>query len=291
MVNFICNKCNKEFNTKQQLNIHENRKFPCDRILKCNICNKEFKKKHHLTQHKNRKFPCQSVELESKIKELEYKNEILELKLQLKCNTMINSNNNTTINNNNIVVINNFGDEDINFIKKKSLTEQIQRIMDNGIPFQIPHNARLAVEDLNYYGTDIVKIDIFRLFIKLIFKDEAHPENNTIKYDEEEDNFYYYFNKEWCIFEEESKKCLIKEIVDKIQKLLLNKKPIQNESDLRKLDMYLGEDYNIKINKIDQKDYGILSNTVVDKKMYKKVLKIEYKNTGAFDNHVNNVKK
>jgi len=291
MNNFYCIKCNKNFKTKQQLNNHINRKNPCNKILKCNRCYKEFKKNHHLTNHINRKFPCDKIELEQENRELKLKVENLELKLEnqslkLNNNSMINSN----INSNNTIIINNFGEEDISKIKKKLLSEEIQKLLNNTLPLQIKNNTDLKVEDLKYKGIDVLSIDMFRFFIKLIFNNDNFPENKTIKYNEEEDTFYYYYNNEWSIIDNDSKEILIERITKKIQKLLLDKKPISNQSDLKKLDIYLGEDYDIKINKIDDKDYALLYNSSNrTKQMYNKVLRIEYKYKNVFNNHEKNI--
>ncbi len=51
---FICEKCNKLFKSKFNLNTHLNKKNPCDKIkekLKCNICNIEFERKNHKERH------------------------------------------------------------------------------------------------------------------------------------------------------------------------------------------------------------------------------------------------
>jgi T5orf172 domain-containing protein len=86
-----CEKCNIEFKSVRNLNLHINKKIPCDRIIKCNNCLKIFKLLSHLTNHLNRKNKCIKIDFEKEIKELKhnkeileltYKNEILELKLE-----------------------------------------------------------------------------------------------------------------------------------------------------------------------------------------------------------------
>ena len=291
----LCTKCNKEFKNKYNLTKHLNKKIPCNNVIKCDNCLTIFKTNQILSNHLNRKYKCIKVDLEKEIQELKHKNEILEIEskykdkiIELKDKQNITNITNNDNSNNNTFILNNFGNENLNFIKKKTLKEDIKSIINNNLPVNIEWRTKLKVDNLEYQGFDIKQIDIFRLFIKLIFKNDKYPENKTIKYDEEEDNFYYYSNKEWCVFEEKSKNCLMGKVVEKIQKLLLDKKPITDEQELHKLEMYLGEEYNIKINKIDQTDYGILSNTVKDKERYKKVLTIEYKYNDAFENHEKN---
>jgi len=190
---YKCNKCNKEFKAKQSYQRHLNKKIPCDRIIKCNNCHKIFKLMSHLTQHNNRKNKCIRIDLEKKVKDLETKLEITELKLEiseLKKNQIIN--NNTTNNNttNNTFILNNFGNENLEFITKKFLTDSLKNIMNNTLPLAIENKTQLKVDKLSYYGTDIKDIDIFRLFIKLIFKNNDYPENETIKYEDETDEFF-----------------------------------------------------------------------------------------------------
>jgi hypothetical protein len=58
----ICNKCDKEFKTSQNLEKHINRINPCDLVHKCIRCEKIFNTKSKLIIHLNRKNPCKSVE-------------------------------------------------------------------------------------------------------------------------------------------------------------------------------------------------------------------------------------
>ena len=88
---FICNKCNKEFKTKQHYNNHLARKNPCvKQIYKCDNCLQEFKSNQYLNQHLNRKFKCQKIDLERKNIELKHQLEIVKIQ------TCITNNNNIT---------------------------------------------------------------------------------------------------------------------------------------------------------------------------------------------------
>jgi len=286
-MDFKCEKCEKEFKLKQSYQRHLNKKIPCNRIIKCDNCNKIFKTLYILNNHLNRKNKCIKVDLEKEIVELKHKNEILELKLEnaiLKNNSVVN---NTT--NNNTFILNNFGNENLEFITKKFLTNSLKNIMNNTLPLNITNGTQLKAKDLNYYGADIKDIDIFRLFIKLIFKNNDYPENETIKYEDETDEFYYYSDNEWYIVDKESKNILIERITKKIQTLLLDKKPFKDNEDLKKLQLYLGEEYDIKKNKINEKDYGILYNSPFYNKLYSKVLSIEYKDPYILDKHFDNI--
>jgi hypothetical protein len=291
---YNCNKCNKEFKSNRNLQLHLNKKIPCDRKIKCKNCLKIFNTIQNLIKHENRKNKCIKVNLEEENKDLKHKIEILELEIkykdeiiELKSNQVVN--NNTTNNTTNNFILNNFGSENLEFITKKFLTDSLKNIINTILPLQIENKTQLKIDKLEYYGSDIKKINIFRLFIKLIFKNEDYPENNTIKYDEENDEFYYYSNDEWVVVDKDSQNILIERIFQKIQQLLLDKKPLKDEKDLKKLELYLGEDYNIKINKINEQDYGLLKHSRFYKKFYNNVLKIEYKDKTKLDNHENNI--
>ena len=78
---FKCEKCNKEFKSNRNLELHKNKKIQCNRIIKCEICNKIFKTKQILTRHLNKMNKCIKEDLEQKVKDLEIK--ITELKLEI----------------------------------------------------------------------------------------------------------------------------------------------------------------------------------------------------------------
>ena len=289
---YKCKKCSKEFKSNYHLNRHINKKKSCIKdIIKCENCLTVFKTKQILLNHLNRKNKCIKVDLEKEIIELKHKNEILQLELEnqkLKNSKITNNitNSNNTTNN---FILNNFGNENLEFITKKFLTESLKNVINTTLPLQIENKTKLKVENLSYYGSDIKDINIFRLFIKLIFKNEDYPENNTIKYDEECDDFYYYSNDEWVIVDKDSQNILIERVFKKIQQLLLDKQPLKDEKDLKKLQLYLGEDYDIKINKINDNDYGLLKHSKFYKKFYNNVLKIEYKDKSKLDIHEKNL--
>ena len=83
-----CVKCDKVFKTKQNLNLHLDKKIPCDRKLECKNCKKVFKTNQKLNNHINNITKCEKVdpeiELELVKNELyEYKKLNLELKEEL----------------------------------------------------------------------------------------------------------------------------------------------------------------------------------------------------------------
>jgi hypothetical protein len=300
-----CEKCNKEFKTKRNLNLHINKKIPCNRIIKCENCLKIFITIQNLDKHNNRKNKCIKIDLEKENIELKHKLEIIELKLEnekLK-NSIIplpnniqqpitNINNNTLINNtlNANIQINNFGEEKIKKIKKEELEELNEILFRTGFPEGIKIDTKLRIDDLDYTGGYVKRIDIFKYFIELIYKNELIPENTTIKYDNNNKKIYYYKNTEWCILESEKMNEILKIIIENIGKIIIKYKIIKNEDMIWYLTEYIGDDYdNIKDNKIDKTNgYIIYNSTPMISDIYKKILRIILKNKEAFKNHKDN---
>lgn len=57
----VCIKCNKDFKTINNLNMHMKRKPNCNQRYSCQICNKIFDRKSKLTNHEKRKTPCTPI--------------------------------------------------------------------------------------------------------------------------------------------------------------------------------------------------------------------------------------
>jgi len=74
---FKCERCDKEFETKQGINRHLSRKILCDHIIRCDYCLKEFKTNQQLTNHNNRKIKCKKISIEEKNKKLKNENILL----------------------------------------------------------------------------------------------------------------------------------------------------------------------------------------------------------------------
>jgi len=66
MINYICENCNKEFNTKQHLETHKNRKNKCSNKtdFQCDKCNKFFKSKYYLISHQDKCKDTSSINID-----------------------------------------------------------------------------------------------------------------------------------------------------------------------------------------------------------------------------------
>lgn len=200
---YPCQKCDKKFKRAIDLQRHNFRKIPCDRILKCDRCNKVFNKKYDLTNHINKKTPCilaitpyeiQKLQLTLKVEEIKLENnkttlennklEIEKLKLQNKNQTYINnSNNDNSITNskiNNIIgntsniTINNFGS-----------TEEIMYV----IPSPYIDKAKELIEDS--CGDTIINI------LRHIYRNDEFPEDHNLVYLPDQKKFYIMENGNW----------------------------------------------------------------------------------------------
>ena len=213
MEKFICKICNLSFKSKFSLERHENKKNKCNLVTdyKCNNCNKCFKEKRSLIAHKE-KNKCKIISIPKTSKE---KNEIalldiLESKMdmikkikliKIINNSLIdenileilnndlpqhtkiillNSHSKTTINNttNNTINynINNFGSENIDYIKDKHLLTLLN---------QVSGRNKLGGEH------------VFLRLSNEIYLNEKHPENQTIKIDN--------LNNKFCKIKENNK--------------------------------------------------------------------------------------
>ena len=68
IINYKCEKCNKEFNLKSNYITHINKKNSCETkniiSYKCEKCNKEFNQKSNYVTHINKKIPCNRIFLD-----------------------------------------------------------------------------------------------------------------------------------------------------------------------------------------------------------------------------------
>jgi hypothetical protein len=192
MINYICEKCNKEFNKKSNYIKHINRKNPCIKeeinfiTYKCENCNKEFDKKINYTNHINKNKKCNIIDLQEKYSNLEIEcqqlkqinqelkiennkiNELLEKCITNKnniitnTNTNIINNTNNTNNTNNIIKIKlvNFGQEKYTKLtkeEKQHILKYSKQSMSNLIKYlhindRMPEYKNVCVKNLRGKG-------------------------------------------------------------------------------------------------------------------------------------------
>jgi len=171
MPKFECNRCHRSFNRKYNLERHINKKKQCEEVepnplpknglfllknnieptitqFKCNHCNKIFKRNWHLTRHlKTCKIKKEKEEEQEKLRIIEIKAELLRLENKHKSNTTTNNisnntnnnnstnntNSNNTVNINNNIILNDYGKENIDFLKDQKYKKLISGILKHGI--------------------------------------------------------------------------------------------------------------------------------------------------------------
>jgi len=170
-------------------------------------------------------------------------------------------------------VLNNFGEEDITFIKKNTLNIELINVLEK-IYSKDFHSRKFKVNNYNYTGImDIKMIDIFIYFLKLIYNNENYIHNQTIKYENEV--FYIYKNEKWV---EISVNELINQIFSKIH-IILKIYKINLPENIH------SENYIETLYKERYNDYCKIG----DSKYYKKIIKEYYLNKTIFDDHNNNI--
>lgn len=269
-------------------------------IYKCDRCSKEFDNKQSLKRHLSKKEPCElssdKIELENKELrhkielleiELKYKNEILRLQSELLKNYNIEEL--QVIQDIKIIELNNFGNENLNYLKRNDLIQGLKQIINMTLPLGIDKKSKLKIDDFIYYGYHIKDLEIFRYFINLLFLDENHIENNTIKYNKELDKIQVHMTSKWYNIDKENYDQIIEKIIKKIQLILIDLKPFTETHELKHLIFYLGEDYTIKKNKISQKDYGLVYNSPSYTRLFSNILYYELSKIDIFNNHIKNL--
>ena len=204
----------------------------------CKDCNKIFSKTSNLTRHiklyckenENKKLKNQIIIKENEIIKLEneiilkenklMKKELRKNNKMIENNTIINGNNNNNTNN---IIINNFGNENLEYLTPKYLTE-LTRIPSLAIP--------KLIKDIHF--------------------NDKHPENKNVRLLHPKNRFIEVHENKW---EHRNKKEIIEHIVETINDIMENNynnnRDTMEESIKRSLVNYI-KHYN---NKKETKDY------------------------------------
>ena len=193
-----CQFCNKKFPQQWRLRRHLKKKKPCRNLSQnipeiipkkkiypissqkkeysCDYCNRNYKHKYHLTRHlKTCKIRKEKDEIKSLEEEMEeMRSEIQRLKKE-KVLTVNNTNcNNTTTNVTNVnIMLNDYGEENVNFLKHSKYKQIIKHVLGNGV---------LGLQQ----------------YIKYKYCNPHQPENFTIKYTNKKRNdLFIRSNNEW----------------------------------------------------------------------------------------------
>jgi len=169
--------------------------------------------------------------------------------------------------------VNNFGEEDIRFIKKSALDMELNSILEKKYPDRVYNNSSI-VNEFRYYGImDVKMIDMFIYFLRIIYNNDEQISNKTIQY--KEYKFYVYRNDRWDVIKS---KDLVNQIFTKIHLILkLNK--------IKLTEGVYTEDYVIE----SFKEKYTIHYTIGDVKKYSKILIEYYKDNNAFDDHDKNI--
>ena len=192
-----CQFCSKKFPQQWRLRRHLKKKKPCRNLSQnipeiipkkkiypilsqkkeysCDYCNRNYKHKYHLTRHlktcKIRKEKDEKKSLEEEMEEM--RSEIQRLKEE-KVPTVNNTNCNNITNVTNVnIMLNDYGEENVNFLKHSKYKQIIKQILGNGV---------LGLQQ----------------YIKYKYCNPHQPENFTIKYTNKKRNdLFIRSNNEW----------------------------------------------------------------------------------------------
>lgn len=220
---FKCEKCNREFKYRSELNRHLNRRTPCDLVLdtfnepsnqpKCRFCGRLFANKHTLSRHVNyyckippgKNHPGNMELLYQKVKQQEEENrkmrkEINDLKEKINTSVTIGSqettNHSKSHNNSagrdqqiNNITINNFGNENLDYITPEKIFKMIEESVEE-------HDDMVEYEN---FKISRLCIDVYNQIINDIYSNPDHKENiNAFISNKKEDNVMVYKNR-WLL--------------------------------------------------------------------------------------------
>jgi uncharacterized C2H2 Zn-finger protein len=297
---YVCEKCYKEFKLKTDLIRHKNKKYDCTDNNTCDKCNKYFKSKTDYTRHINRKFPCIKDDNESLTKPIDSQQSLviindehicedcnksfttkrsldrhisqycknsgkLELyktidKMQQQIDALQKNTSNSLINNSN---------------NETNLTNSLNNNLNNNTITNININA-YGQEDLSHITDDDYK-KIFTKFhsmvpmlLELIHFNEDKPENTNAYISNIKSKYaYIYDGKKWIL---KNKDELIDDIYDNKCIILIKKygdiKNILNDRTVRNVDRFIDkhDENDVKRNASDRIELILYNNRNLAKK-------------------------
>jgi hypothetical protein len=219
-----------------------------------------------LTRHLDRKTKCKRVDLaqENYILQKKYDDLLNDYtKYKIKTKGIYRFVNN--------VKLNNFNYEYVIQLSNYSIKNYINELM---VSKMLKTSANYKIDEFTYTNTDIEIIDIFRMFIKLIYNNVKFPANRTLTYDGELDKFYYHVDSEWLLFTG-SDSLLLEMIIKKIQYIIYESRAVLDET-FTKLTDYVGINYSLINSTVDQTDSNLIVNSEIKKNKYITILKLEF---------------
>ena len=219
MVNYECKRCGYFTKLKGNFKNHLNRKNVCKCVLEdisideirsmyklgdnceqpkttqnnpkttqivknhsCIYCSKDFNRKWHLSRHLPNCKKKDTIELQLKEENIELKNAVKDLQLELKHKQCINN----TTNNINVVIMNNYGEENIKYSKKyltgiiKGAFSAIPKLIeDTHFNKNYPENSNIRITNKKLPYAEVRKNGVWELqdkesFIDLLVDDKYY---------------------------------------------------------------------------------------------------------------------
>lgn len=136
--------------------------------------------------------------------------------------------------------INKFGEEDIANLCDDKIKILFEKIINNKL---ISKKAKYEVGAFKYTNDDILDIDIFQMFIRLIYCNNDFPENKTIIYKKEVLNCYA--DGAWIPFKNNCIIIITEMIFYKIVELISNSKFLKSVTTYN-FDLFSDDDIHVK---------------------------------------------
>lgn len=219
----------------------------------CPKCNKRFASNSAMIVHMNKKLPCVKAD-----HICELCNKIFATKQNLDKHMLRKT---SCSEGKNKIIVRNFQEESVKSMMFKNI--DILNIVE-----KVYQTGDYQINDFVYNDKQIKDIEIFKAFIKLIYKTD--PSNKTIKMLAGKNDIYYHFDGKWI--KSKSDNTLIKMVLDKIQYFIVENR-FKFEHVLVELTDFLGENYNHLLN--SEESLKTANSTINKNHFYINILKLE----------------